>query len=133
MGHLLQVEEYALSRGYPESTTFSAVLQQFAIESQQEQLYFMCSHSGMLAIARATDDILNLSLKDRAAMCTAPVDEKNKPVFNAFLNFIDRSALSKLTIVCHLCTCFSILPDRVANCFACQSGKACSKHHVMEL
>lgn len=93
------MEEYALSRGYPESTTFAAVLQQFAMESQQEQLYFLCSHTGMLAIARATDDIPNLSLKDRAAMCTAPVDEKNKPVFNAFLHFIGRSALCILEAV----------------------------------
>lgn len=87
---LAQVEEYASSRGYPEAATFSAVLQQFALESQQEQLYFLCSHSGMLAIARATDDIPDLSLRDRAAMCTAPVDEKNKVVFNAFLVFINR-------------------------------------------
>eukprot|EP00892_Ulva_mutabilis_P010547 jgi/Ulvmu1/7865/UM004_0096.1 len=87
-----QVEEYATSRGYPETSTFSAILQQFAIESQQEQLYFLCSHAGMLAIAKATDEIPELSLKDRAAMCTAPVDEKNRLVFNAFLFFIHRYA-----------------------------------------
>lgn len=88
-----------MSRGYPENATFAAVLQQFAMESQQENLYFLCSQDGMLAIARATDDIANLSLKDRAAICTAPVDERNKPVFNAFLIFIERLVSPMLPVL----------------------------------
>ena len=88
LGLLLQVEAYALSRGYPDSCSFADVLQQFDLEAQQEDLYFLCNQSSLLAIARATDGIAGLTLSERHQLCCAPVDDRATQVFDAFVNFV---------------------------------------------
>jgi hypothetical protein len=98
MVDLVQVEAYAISRGYPDQCSFAEVLQQFAVEAQQEDLYFLCNQSGMLAIAQALDDISSLTLAERHTLCTAPVDEKNSKVFAAFLDFAKACAALMLPL-----------------------------------
>lgn len=61
---------------------------QFDLEAQQEDLYFLCNNTGMLAIARALDQVPGLTLAERHQLCCAPVDEKNAQVFDAFVNFV---------------------------------------------
>lgn len=61
---------------------------QFDLEAQQEDLYFLCNQTSLLAIARALDDVPGLTLAERHQLCCAPVDEKNGQVFEAFVNFV---------------------------------------------
>lgn len=81
-----------MSRGYPDSCSFADVLQQFDLEAQQEDLYFLCNQRGLLAIARALDDIPGLTLGERHQLCCAPVDERAAQAFDAFVNFVRWSA-----------------------------------------
>jgi hypothetical protein len=90
----LQIEAYAVSKGYPAKCSFSSVLEQFALEAQQEELYKLCNQSNMVAIAQAIDGFEPLSLGERHMFCIAPVDRKKVPAFNAFLLFVERYVLA---------------------------------------
>jgi hypothetical protein len=89
----LQIEAYALSQGYPEKCLYSQVLEQFALEAQQEQVYFLCNHEGQVALARGIDTIDPLTLAERHIFCIAPVDAKNRAIYNAFIRFVEQCAL----------------------------------------
>ena len=92
------MEAYAESKGYPDECSFSAVLQQFALEAQQEELYTLCNQEGLLTLAEALDDVESLLLQERLTFCTAPVDTGKPPVFAAFRDMVARCARARLSL-----------------------------------
>jgi Suv3 C-terminal domain 1 len=89
----VQVQAYAISKGYPDECTFSVMLEHFALEAQQDDVYRLCNHEGMLQIAAALDSFPQLSLLQRHTFSTAPIDPNKSTEFGAFMSLVQRCAL----------------------------------------
>jgi hypothetical protein len=86
------VEAYALSKGYPELCSFAEVLEHFKNEAQQEPLYQLCNQDAILAIAQSIDDVSPLTVNDRLALSTAPVNIRKPAVIPIFVLMVKRCA-----------------------------------------
>jgi hypothetical protein len=86
----VQVEAYALQQGYPANCTFSSVLQHFALEATQDDLYFLCQSEEIQTVAAVLDELPELSLYERYQFSTAPVNARKALIFNAFYTFAER-------------------------------------------
>jgi Suv3 C-terminal domain 1 len=118
--------------GMSESHELHAV--QFDLEAQQEDLYFLCNQSSLLAIARALDDIPALTLAERHQLCCAPVDEKNTQAFDAFVNFVRWSALPpphNTHIPSNISVCWLQLSRTVLPCTECACTASPALYRVL--
>jgi hypothetical protein len=88
----MQMEAYALSKGYPDLCSFAEVLEHFKNEAQQEVLYKLCNQTAILTIAQSIDHISPLSVQDRLVFCSAPVTIRKPAILAAFVQMVERFA-----------------------------------------
>ena len=87
---MLQIDAYARQQGYPDECSYSDVLQHFALEASQDDLYFLCKHDEIQLVAVALDALPELTLHERFQFSTAPVNARRAPIFSAFMHFAQR-------------------------------------------